>query len=204
MKLQLGQVLLSMCLGGCASTPTCPDVRTPTGEAATEPRTAADRPTTTEPEPAPATVVLLVRHAEKETDGTPDPPLTERGRRRAECLATLLAPFEPDHLLTSEYQRTRSTIEPLARAAGLTPTVIEASDGEAWAAALHGLPPGSRAVVSGHSNTLPEWVAALGGRVHDLDEDGNIPHDDYDRMIQVILDGRGRAVTDFTTAYCIE
>lgn len=158
-----------------------------------------------EAEPAgAATVVILVRHAEKAADGSGDPPLTERGQRRAECLATLLRPFAPDHLLTSQYQRTRATLEPLARATGLTPRVIDASDDEAWARALHQLPPGSRAVVSGHSNTLPIWVAALGVELGGLDAEGNIPHDDYDRMIQVVIDVRGRTVTSFTTAYCVE
>lgn len=194
--LTLGTVLGSMFLGGCAAAPECPQPAAPT--------IAADASDEPPPPSAPATVVIFVRHAEKASDGTADPPLTDRGLRRAECLATMLGPFAPDHLLTSQYQRTRATLEPLVEATGITPVVVEAGDAEAWATALTELPPGSRAVVSGHSNTLPTWVEALGGHVDDLDDEGNIPHDDYDRMIEVIVDGRGRTVASVTTAYCVE
>lgn len=179
-----------MAVTACASAPPCPQPITPVES--TEPST-----------PAAATVVIFVRHAEKASDGTSDPPLTERGQRRAECLATLLGPFEPDQLLSSEYRRTQDTLAPLARATGRTVETIDAADAEAWATALQQLPAGARVVVSGHSNTLPAWVAELGTQLDDLDPDGNIPHDDYDRMIHVIV-GEGRAAVGFETAYCVE
>ncbi len=68
--------------------------------------------------------------------------------------------------------------------------------------ALRDLPPGSRAVVAGHSNTIPGLVSGLGGQLEGLDDRGHIPHDDYDRLIHVVLDAQGRTVTSYTTAYC--
>lgn len=183
---------MALTVTACASAPPCPEPAPPVESA--EPGTTADDD---------ATVVIFVRHAEKAADGTSDPPLTARGQRRAECLATLLGPFEPDQLLSSEYRRTQATLAPLARATGRTVETIEASDAEAWATALRQLPAGSRAVVSGHSNTLPAWVAELGPPLDGLDPDGNIPHDDYDRMLYVIV-GEGRAAVGFETAYCVE
>lgn len=199
MTRRLGSIVVMGILGGCASAPPCPEASVPAPAPVTR---ASAEPTAVKSEAA--TVVVFVRHAEKADDGTPDPPLTERGQRRAACLAALLEGFEPDHLLTSQYQRTRATLEPLAAARGVAPEVVEASDDQAWAAVLHELPPGSRAVVAGHSNTLPAWVAELGGEVQGLDDQGNIPHDDYDRMITVIVDGGGRFVTSYTTGYCME
>jgi broad specificity phosphatase PhoE len=151
--------------------------------------------------PVAPVLLLIVRHAEKADDGTPDPPLTEQGRERAACLAALLHGFSPTHLFATTYQRSRSTIEPLATATGLSPTIIEAKDAAAWQRALRELPPGSRAVVVGHSNTLPPLVAALGGRTSGLDAEGNIPHEEYDRLVHVVAYGPGLA-TSYDTRYC--
>ncbi len=153
-------------------------------------------------EPAPATVVTFVRHAEKANDGAKDPPLTEPGQARARCLANLLEPTEPSLLLATKYQRTRSTLGPLAEQAGLDVEVLPAADIDAWGERLRDAPPGSRIVVSAHSNTIPPIVAAIGGEPGPLDEHGNIPHEEYDRMLVVVLDDRGHVVT-MRQRYCV-
>lgn len=188
-------LLLTLVLGGCATAPDCPSTTPPAAAPVPAPVAAAS---------VTPSLVVFVRHAEKASDGTADPPLTERGQRRAACLATLLGPFEPDRLITSEYQRTRDTLAPLAGATGLTPTVIPAADLDAWTSTLRALPPGSRVVISGHSNTIPAWVAALGEPLEGLDEEGNIGHDDYDRMIEVVLDEHGHTMARATFSYCTE
>lgn len=201
MPLRLGTLLSLVLVAGCASRAECPEPTAPpdASSRASEP-TAADQAaqgaTTADP-----VVVLLVRHAEKADDGTPDPPLTERGRERAACLAEQLDGFAPTHLYTTGYQRTRATLEPLATATGLVPTVIDARDDAGWQRALRELPPGSRAVVVGHSNTVPGLVAALGGRTSSLDAEGNIPHEEYDRLVHVVVHGPGLA-TSYDTHYC--
>lgn len=203
MLLRLGSFLSLVLVAGCATRSDCPPAVAPSEAPSAlrsppEPAAASNR----EPEATAAPVlVLMVRHAEKADDGTPDPPLTEPGRERAACLAAMLHGFAPTHLFSSTYQRTRATLEPLATATGLTPTLIDPKDDAAWQRALRELPPGSRAVVVGHSNTLPALVAALGGRVSGLDAEGNLPHDEYDRLVHVVAFGPGHA-TSYDTRYC--
>jgi phosphohistidine phosphatase SixA len=130
--------------------------------------------------------IVFVRHAEKADDGTEDPPLTEEGHARAQCLVTMLRAFGATHLFATQYQRTQATLEPLGEATGLSIETIDASDEVAWLATLYALPGGSRAVVAAHSNTIPAWVRQLEGDPGELDAQGNIPHDEYDRMIHMV------------------
>ncbi len=195
--------LLCSVLAGCARSPDCPPSEVPQASAVsqTTESTPADEPAA-EPAAAPM-VIMLVRHAEKAKDGTPDPPLTERGVRRAQCLARLLDGFGPTHLFATQYQRTAATIAPLAEASGISVTTIEAQDGPGWGQALGELPAGARVVIAGHSNTLPALVSMLGGQLDRLDPKGNIPDDDYDRLVHVVHDG-SRLVASYTTGYCTE
>jgi broad specificity phosphatase PhoE len=69
--------------------------------------------------PAPATVVLLVRHAERApVRGRPD---LEVGRARAMALADLGKVTGVSVIITTQLQRTRQTAAPLAEALGITP-----------------------------------------------------------------------------------
>jgi len=69
--------------------------------------------------------ILFVRHARagnrKEWQGDDRlRPLDERGRRQAEGLVDLLRGHGPTRVLSSSSARCRETVEPLARALGLT------------------------------------------------------------------------------------
>jgi 8-oxo-dGTP diphosphatase len=69
-------------------------------------------------------VILLIRHAwageRSEWDGDDRRrSLDERGRRQAEELVELLAPYELDRIVSSPYDRCVQTVEPLAAALGL-------------------------------------------------------------------------------------
>jgi broad specificity phosphatase PhoE len=69
--------------------------------------------------------ILFVRHASagdrKEWNGEDGlRPLDELGRRQAEGLVDLLRPHRPSRVLSSSSLRCRETVEPLARALGLT------------------------------------------------------------------------------------
>jgi broad specificity phosphatase PhoE len=116
---------------------------------------------------AQATTVILVRHAEKSSP-TGDADLTPAGVQRARDLATTLADVRLSAVVTSQYQRTRLTGEPVARAASLPVTVVPAGRDHTASATqvvsvLDALPAGSTALVVGHSNTLSSIIAALGG-----------------------------------------
>jgi len=151
--------------------------------------------------------VILVRHAETagSTRGGGDPSLSDAGRTRAEALANTLADSGVTHLFASQALRCHQTLEPLAAARGLETTTIPAGENERQVAALRALTPGSVAVVAGHSNTVPQLVAALGGQMNGLVEDPQygklIPHEDYGRMVVVVLGGDGKATTTIELRY---
>ncbi len=169
-----------------------------TSDETADPQELSEGPAPVEP----AATVIFVRHAEKARDGTPDPPLTDPGRERAECLVQVLSATNPARLLTTPYQRTRQTLEPLATAFGKKAEVIPADDEAVWLQTLRTLRPGSTTVVAGHSNTLPQLIGKLGGQVHDLDDKGNIPSYEYDRLFVVTLDAEGRATSSSTLQVC--
>jgi phosphohistidine phosphatase SixA len=155
------------------------------------------------PQAGDAATVFLVRHAEKGTDDRRDPHLSDAGGKRAASLARLLEHVGVTHLFSSEYLRTRETLEPLSRLTGVEITVIPARDGKLLLTSLRSLPEGAVAVVAGHSNTVPQTVRSLGGFVDEagLVETGagpGLPEAQYDRLFVVVLSGQaegGAAIT---------
>ena len=92
---------------------------------------------------------MLIRHAESVAPGAADfdeytRPLTAKGFRDAERLADSLASTRIDAAYASPYIRARQTIEPIAKARGLT---IETIDDES-----DGLPTGSEFRSFAHRN----------------------------------------------------
>jgi 2,3-bisphosphoglycerate-dependent phosphoglycerate mutase len=74
--------------------------------------------------------VLLIRHAEPVAPGTSEfdeytRPLTEKGRRDSRRLSEIHASTRIDAAYSSPYIRARQTIEPIARARGLTIETID-------------------------------------------------------------------------------
>ncbi|MHC4261147.1 MAG: SixA phosphatase family protein [Planctomycetota bacterium] len=135
--------------------------------------------------------VVCVRHAEKASDGGSDPDLTDAGRERAERLGRMLSAAKVTHLFSSPYARTRQTLRPLAEMTELEPVEYDPADTVGLRERLLELTPGSTAVVSGHSNTVPALVAALGGEVDDTrpSQWGEIlDHDAHDRAFLLVLD----------------
>jgi len=134
---------------------------------------------------APVTV-FVVRHAEKGPEPS-DPSLTAAGERRARALARVLGEARVTAIFASEFRRTRETIAPLAAATGLTPIVISATNLDSLVSRLGSLPPGSRAVVSSHSNLVHLIVERLSGvKVAPLTDV------DYDRLAVVTVTGAGK------------
>ena len=137
--------------------------------------------------PAP-TMVVLVRHAEKEAVGD-DPILTATGRERAERLAHVLAEGGLDAVYASQFRRTQETAEIVASAIGIDVSIVDARDVEGLATRIQAEHAGQTVLVVGHSNTVPAVVRALGA------EASEIPEDEYDDLFVVFVDGEGaRAV----------
>ena len=111
--------------------------------------------------------VILVRHAEKASDPPRDPELTEEGTARAIELADLLEHMDIDHIISSQFTRTKRTVEPLAARRGLEIEIVGAGTSpealQAVVSAVAARPDGETIVVAGHSNTVPRLVGALGG-----------------------------------------
>lgn len=113
------------------------------------------------------TTVVVVRHAEKATFGAPDPELSEAGVARAKALADVMAPMKPVAVLSTKFKRTRNTAAPTAAKLGLEVQVLEGKFEEEILAKYRG----KTVLVVGHSNTVPQLVAALGApRPKDLCE----------------------------------
>ncbi len=127
----------------------------------------------------PATVVYLVRHAEK-VDDSADPDLSEAGRVRAAELARFLGEAGVTSVFSSDFKRTRRTAEPLAETLDLTIDTYDPRDPAATAQKLRSRE--GRILVVGHSNTVPGLVLALGGGPVRAIEDN-----EYDRLYIVVL-----------------
>lgn len=135
--------------------------------------------------------IVLVRHAEKETGEGSDPPLTAAGWERARALAGILSRETVTHLFATEYRRTRDTLAPLAERTGVEITVVSAREPQRLLENLASLPAGSLAVVSGHSNTIPELVEALATPEDPAPGVESIREDEHDRLYVVIRPAPG-------------
>ena len=125
-------------------------------------------------------VVVIVRHAEKATNGGNDPDLSSAGRARADALARILKDSGIRAIFTSEFKRTQETAAPSATSAGVVPTVVAAKDTAALVAKLHQL--NGNALVVAHGDTIPNITKALG-----MDRPINIPDEDYSELLIVTL-----------------
>ena len=131
-----------------------------------------------------ATVVYLVRHAERAEDGTNDPPISQSGQQRAELIATLLSDAGITHIHTTDLKRTRSTGAPTSESTGLAMATYDPQDLTGFADQLRGMP--GRHLVLGHSDTTPQLVEALGG-----DPSTPIEEMEYDRLYVLTLTSTG-------------
>lgn len=134
------------------------------------------------------TAIFLVRHAEKATEANePTVPLSAAGRARAERLATLLANAGVSGIYATETDRARQTAEPLARARKLEIHGYAPRDAEGKPAPrlvidrIKKDAPSGTVLVVGHSNTVPEILAALG-----YTEKVEIPSTQFDDLFLVV------------------
>jgi broad specificity phosphatase PhoE len=123
--------------------------------------------------------IFVVRHAEK-ADATKDSDLSEAGRGRAEALAKALRDANIAAIYATEFKRTQQTAAPLAKALGITVTVLPAQDSAALIAKLRAS--NANALVVGHGDTIPNLIKALG-----VSEPINIAENDYDNLFVLVL-----------------
>ena len=121
----------------------------------------------------------LVRHAEKQNDGTPDPHLTKQGQARAALLAKQLSAANITKIYSTDYYRTNETVQPLAELFGLSVELYSPNNLEQFAAMLKTQT--GQIVIAGHSNTTPSLTALLSGQAID-----GIDHSEYENLYQVV------------------
>ena len=139
---------------------------------------------------APAVEFVIVRHAEKRSDGASDPRLTDAGSARALRLAKSLASAPVTAVYATSFQRTQLTAAPVAAGHGLTVTTYDAKQAAAgFAAMLRQRHANGTVLVVGHSNTVPDIAAALCQCAVTPMAD-----DEYGRRLQVLVDASGKAV----------
>lgn len=102
--------------------------------------------------------IYVVRHGEKASEA-PDAELSPEGQQRAAELGWMLHHVPVDAVYSTDYRRTRGTVQPLADEHGLT---IETYADERTLAGSLRERRGQTAVVCGHSNTIPRLLAELG------------------------------------------
>jgi len=138
--------------------------------------------------------ILLVRHAEK-TNQSQDPPLSVAGRQRAIRLAKMLKAHPIAAVYSTDFDRTKSTAEPISAIHNLETQIYGTSDLTLLTSNLNELEPGKMAVVVGHSNTTPVVVKLL-----DKKSSFNlIDESDYDNIFIVEIDPKGKVKSRKTT-----
>lgn len=105
--------------------------------------------------------IYLVRHAER-LDDTTDAPLSPEGAARAERLAAILRDSGITAVFSTQYKRTVDTGRPLADRLGLTVTPVTAGQDGELLKQVRALGPKARVLIVGHSDTVPELLAAFG------------------------------------------
>ncbi|MGD9264457.1 MAG: phosphoglycerate mutase family protein [Lysobacterales bacterium] len=129
--------------------------------------------------------LYLVRHAEKQDDGSRDPALTAEGQQRADKLAAWLEDKSIENVWSSDFQRTRDTALPTAGKLGLGLNLYDPLKHPVLIRNLLGQR--HTALVVGHSNTIPKLARMLCEcEIADMDED------EYDRLI--VITGNGDQV----------
>jgi phosphohistidine phosphatase SixA len=126
--------------------------------------------------------LYLVRHAEKQADGSRDPELTEAGTQRSENLARWFEDKDIRDVWSSDYKRTRDTAKPAVSRLGLKLKIYDPRDLNALSETL--LRNQNNALIVGHSNTTPELARLLCNCIvviEDMDES------EYDRLIIISI-----------------
>jgi 2,3-bisphosphoglycerate-dependent phosphoglycerate mutase len=143
---------------------------------------------------ATTTTVVLVRHAEKELSAISDAPLSPEGEKRATRLAQMFGDSEMFGRVQKVYvtntRRTQQTAAALEQRLNIPGEVVDAkTDSSVLARRVLRENHGSVALVIGHSNTVPEIVAALSG----AEGVPPIGEEEFDTLYVVTVPTIGRA-----------
>jgi phosphohistidine phosphatase SixA len=111
--------------------------------------------------------VYLSRHFEKQSNVS-DPELTAKGNRQAEIFASLLDNKPIQHIYSTNYNRTKSSVKPLAESLNLQIEIYDPRAPSELISRVTSLQQDQ--VILGHSNTIPDLVGRLGGKAQPISE----------------------------------
>jgi broad specificity phosphatase PhoE len=143
---------------------------------------------------ATTTTIVVLRHAEKQVGAISDSPLSPTGEQRAARLALLFGDAEKfgriEKIYVTNTRRTQQTAAELGQRIGVTPEIVDAQlSAPELASKVLKENRGGRALVVGHSNTVPDIVRALTKADH-------VPlyaDEEFDTMYIVTVPTIGRA-----------
>jgi broad specificity phosphatase PhoE len=113
------------------------------------------------PPAPPVPNIYVIRHLHT-MEGVQNAQLTEQGRKAAVALADRMAADPPAVIFVSATDRARQTAAPTAERFGVTPQTYDPRDTPGVVARV--LAAQGTVLVVGHSNTVPDIVAGLGGQ----------------------------------------
>lgn len=130
--------------------------------------------------------IFIVRHGERAPlkNSNDDPSLNKAGQARARELARVLSGVKLSAVYATEFKRTRQMAAPAAKQAGVPVRERSTEKLKELAGELRALPPGSDALVVGHTDTIGDLVTALGAP----DKLGELPDAEYDNLFIVELE----------------
>ena len=110
--------------------------------------------------------IILIRHAEKESGemaSAADPPLSAAGMDRAQRVAKRIGKFRPGAIYSTNFKRTRDTVEPLVKKRNKAIKNYDPSKPQDLIKEIMSSKT-KRVVVVGHSNTIPPLANLLTGK----------------------------------------
>lgn len=129
--------------------------------------------------------IYLVRHAEKEDDGTRDPELTNIGKARANNLSILLREAHIDFIYSSDYQRTTQTAQPIADQLDKDIMIYDPRDFTTLIETIN-QNSGKNFLVVGHSNSTPTLAnEILGEELYEQFDES-----DYGNIIKIAISNK--------------
>jgi broad specificity phosphatase PhoE len=132
--------------------------------------------------------IYIVRHAEKQLEGN-DPDLLYAGGVRAVKLSQILENQEIKHIFSTDYKRTRATVEPIATAAGVQIQSYDPKNHDSLVEQLRKLE--GNVLVVGHSNTVSQLANYF---VDDSEKFADLTDLEYDFIFVVKLESNFSSV----------
>jgi hypothetical protein len=157
--------------------------------------------------PLSGATVLIIRHAEKPPIGSG---LSAEGQARAEAYVRYFQKLRQGaERLTPEYivaaddsehsQRSRLTVEPLAKSLGLTPDLrFQAKRPQDLVQSIRSSPHGKVILVCWHHREIPELLQRLGADPEAVLPEGEWPAQQFGWMLRLSFDENGRLIASRT------